>query len=620
MLAFDGEGEPVALVPGRRGGYRRIDARGSVRVTRATAADLAEGALCFYRPLPQRALATTDLLRFMTQSVDAADWLALVAASAAVAALGLVAPRVSEVVFGPVLESGDPGVVGPVAALLAGALIAQVLVGGVRQIVLARVATKVDVTLGAAVMMRVLSLPASFFSHWDTGELAGRVEAVSDLAALLRDAVLTVGLSALFSLAYVGQIASMAPSLLAPSAAALALSAAVSLVVSLAQAGCARRRLEVGARLSGRQLALFEGVQKIRLAGAEKRAFATWSDLYRREARLAYNGPLVVRLSGTLQLTVSLAGSLAIYASALSGGVDVASFMGFSVAYGAVSGSFASLGQAAERLGAVGPYLGLVRPVLEAVPEVGEGRPAVGRLSGALELSGVTFAYDGSSSPVLRDLSLRVRPGEYVAVVGRTGCGKSTLVRLLLGFERPQRGAVYYDVRDLAAVDARSVRAHIGVVLQDGRLFQGSIYDNIAVGTPGLSLDDAWAAAEMAGVARDISAMPMGMRTMLSDGGGGVSGGQRQRILIARAIAARPKILIFDEATSALDNVSQKVVSDSLDALGCTRLVVAHRLSTIRNCDRVVVIDEGRVVEDGTYDELLAKGGLFAELVERQRV
>ena len=221
---------------------------------------------------------------------------------------------------------------------------------------------------------------------------------------------------------------------------------------------------------------------------------------------------------------------------------------------------------------------------------------------------------------VIDGLDLKIRAGEYVAIVGTTGCGKSTLLRLLLGFETPEKGAVYYDGKDLAKLDLRSLRRHIGTVTQNGTLFQGDIYSNIVISAPQLSLDEAWEAAEIAGIADDIRAMPMGMQTVISEGQGGISGGQKQRLMIARAVAPRPKILLFDEATSALDNKTQKKVSDALDALKCTRIVIAHRLSTIRNCDRILVLSGGKIRESGTYDELIAQKGFFAELVERQRL
>jgi ABC-type bacteriocin/lantibiotic exporter with double-glycine peptidase domain len=219
---------------------------------------------------------------------------------------------------------------------------------------------------------------------------------------------------------------------------------------------------------------------------------------------------------------------------------------------------------------------------------------------------------------VLDNISLKIRPGQYVAIVGKTGCGKSTLMRILLGFEKPQKGAVYYDGKDISGIDLKSLRRHIGVVMQSSNLFQGDIYSNITISAPLTTLDEAWEAAEMAGMADDIRNMPMGMNTIISEGQGGISGGQKQRLMIARAIAPKPRILMFDEATSALDNITQKKVSESLDSLKCTRIVIAHRLSTIRHCDRIIVLDGGKIIEDGTFDELIAMNGFFANLVRRQ--
>jgi ABC-type bacteriocin/lantibiotic exporter with double-glycine peptidase domain len=221
---------------------------------------------------------------------------------------------------------------------------------------------------------------------------------------------------------------------------------------------------------------------------------------------------------------------------------------------------------------------------------------------------------------VIDGLDLKIKAGEYVAIVGRTGCGKSTLMRLLLGFEKPEKGSISYDGKDMRKLDLRSLRRRIGTVMQNGSLFQGDIYSNIVISAPQLSVGDAWEAAELAGIADDIRAMPMGMQTMIAEGQGGISGGQKQRLMIARAIAPKPRVLMFDEATSALDNLTQKQVSDALDSLKCTRIVIAHRLSTIRNCDRILVLDQGRIAEDGSYDELIAKRGLFAELVAKQRL
>lgn len=308
------------------------------------------------------------------------------------------------------------------------------------------------------------------------------------------------------------------------------------------------------------------------------------------------------------------------YFLSVKSGVSVADYYAFTAAYGMVSAAFSSLVGLGLQIARIRPIMEVSKPILEAVPEVSEDKEIVTKISGSIEISHMTFRYEDGASNVLDDVSVKIRPGQYVAVVGKTGCGKSTLLRILLGFETVQKGAVYYDGKDISKIDLKSLRKNIGVVTQDGKLFQGDIFSNIVISAPWLSMEDAWEAAEVAGIADDIRDMPMGMSTMISEGSGGISGGQKQRLMIARAVAPKPKVLMFDEATSALDNITQKKISAALDKLNCTRIVIAHRLSTIRQCDRIIVLDGGKIVEDGTYEELLENKGFFAELVERQKV
>ena len=378
--------------------------------------------------------------------------------------------------------------------------------------------------------------------------------------------------------------------------------------------------MTLSGRESGMTYALITGIQKIKLAGAEKRAFARWGNLYAQSAKMTYDPPMFLKLNSVISLAISLTGTLIMYYMSVRAGLSVADYYAFNTAYGMVSGAFLSLAGIALSAAQIRPILTMVQPFFDAVPEVSDGKQVIERLSGGIELNNVSFRYNENMPLILDDLSLKIRPGQYVAIVGRTGCGKSTLLRLLLGFEKPQKGAIYYDGKDLERIDLRSLRRRIGVVMQNGKLFQGDIYSNIVISAPWLSQQDAWEAAELTGIAEDIRRMPMGMNTVISEGSGGISGGQRQRLMIARAIAPKPKILMFDEATSALDNITQKKVSESLDRLKCTRIVIAHRLSTIRQCDRILVLDQGKIVEDGTYDELIASDGFFAELVARQRL
>ncbi|MBP5668713.1 MAG: ATP-binding cassette domain-containing protein, partial [Lachnospiraceae bacterium] len=347
---------------------------------------------------------------------------------------------------------------------------------------------------------------------------------------------------------------------------------------------------------------------------------ARWGKLYAKSTQLIYNPPMILKVSRVIGTAISLIGTMVLYYAAVKSKVSISEYYDFNTAYGMVAGAFMTLAGTATTIANIKPTLDMVRPILETVPEIDETKKMVTQLKGGIELNNVSFRYSEDMPMILDNLSLKIHPGQYVAIVGKTGCGKSTLMRTLLGFETPQKGAVYYDGQDLKSLDPKSLRRRIGTVMQDGKLFMGDVYSNIVITAPWLTLDDAWEAAEIAGIAEDIRRMPMGMHTIISEGQGGISGGQRQRLMIARAVAPKPKILMFDEATSALDNLTQKQVSEALDKMKCTRIVIAHRLSTIRQCDRIIVLDGGRIIEDGTYEQLIAKNGFFADLVARQRL
>ncbi len=411
-----------------------------------------------------------------------------------------------------------------------------------------------------------------------------------------------------------------APALVTPALIVTLLTLAITVVQIIAQMNITKKRMENASKEMGLSYQLISGIQKIKLSGAEQRAFAKWGKLYSKGAKLLYNPPLFLKLSSVLTLAVSLIGTIIMYSLAIKTNVSVAEYYAFNSAYGMVNSAFFALAGIATGLAQIRPTLEMAKPIMEAEPEISYDKQVVTRLSGGIELNNVTFRYTDDMPAVLDNLSLKIRPGQYVAIVGKTGCGKSTLMRIMLGFETPQKGAVYYDGRDIKKLDLKSLRRKIGAVMQNGKLFTGDIFSNITISAPWLTLDDAWEAAEIAGMAEDIRLMPMGMHTLISEGQGGISGGQRQRLFIARAVAPKPKILMFDEATSALDNITQKQVSEALDRMKCTRIVIAHRLSTIRQCDRIIVLNQGRIVEDGTYEELIENDGFFAELVARQRL
>jgi NHLM bacteriocin system ABC transporter ATP-binding protein len=619
MLGFTVEGEAVALIPGAFGGYSYFDrpAGRRRRVTRKTAGRLSEHALCFYKPLPARVLTFGDLAKYAAGCFSAADVLTFTGAAFAAALIGLITPFAVRAVFAALnLTGGVSPILWAAASLLAGASLSSALIGSAREIIMSRITSKLSVSVQAAVMLRAYSMPAPFFRRHAPGEAAELVRGVGAACAALSANILTACLGLLFALPYAWQISVYAPPLAAPSVIAVSVGGAVAAAGAFGQARIAKIASRSRAKLSGLVFALLNGVKKVKTSGAERRAFAKWAYQYAEYAKPIYNPPLVVRLAVPAAMLAADAGAAVLFLKAAESGVSIADYMAFSAAFGVLNGAFFRLSDFARALAQLIPEIALVKPVFASAPEDAGGKPAVTKLSGAVEFSHVSFGYGGGL--ILDDLSLKIKAGQYAAIVGETGCGKSTAFRLLLGFEKPLKGAVYYDGRDLSSIDAQSLRRKLGVVMQDGKLFKGDIFSNIIVAAPWLGMDDAWAAAETAGIAGDIRAMPMGMRTVIAEGSGGISGGQRQRIMIARAVAAKPKILLFDEATSALDNISQKKVADALAGLKCTRIVIAHRITTVMNCDRIFVIDGGRVAEEGDYAGLIAKGGLFARFAERQ--
>ena len=615
-------GRVVALIPTGLSGYSYFDYdTGKRKKINHKNQHLFEAeAIAFYKPFPLKKISLPSLAAYIVRALSASDFVMIALATLALSLIGMIAPMISKLLFDRVLPSGSSRLLIAITFFSVCVSVSTLLISAVKNMITARIETKLNISVDAATMMRIMSLPADFFKQYSAGELSNRASQVGVLCKMLASTVLSTGLTSIFSLIYISQIFVYAPALVVPALMIILVTVVFSVVTSLVQMKLSIRQMEISGKEGGMTYALITGIQKIKLAGAEKRAFARWGNLYAENAKLTYGPPTFIELNSVISLAISLVGTIVMYSMAVKSGISVADYYAFNTAYGMVSGAFMALAGIALTVSQIKPILNMVKPFFDAVPEVSDGKQVITRLSGGIELNNVSFRYSENMPLIVDDMSLKIRPGQYVAIVGKTGCGKSTLMRLLLGFEHPQKGAIYYDGRDLERIDLRSLRRRIGVVMQNGKLFQGDIYSNIVISAPWLSQDEAWEAAELAGIADDIRKMPMGMNTIISEGSGGISGGQRQRLMIARAIAPKPKILMFDEATSALDNITQKKISESLGSLKCTRIVIAHRLSTIKQCDRIIVLDRGKIIEDGKYDELIEKNGFFAELVARQRL
>ena len=615
-------GRHIALIPNGWGGYnyRDPDTGRKVRIRGKTADQIEKDVYVFYRPFPQQKLTMGSLLRYMLRLISLGDIVMLAAAILTVTGVGLLAPWLNNMLFSDVIDSGSTTALVGVGIFMICAAVSRMLFAMIRSLMSLRITTKISFSTQAAAMMRILALPPSFFREFSAGEMSKRSDCISGLCEQIADMVLNTGLTAVFSLVYLSQIFLYAPALVAPSLIVTLATLAVSVLHVLIQISVSRRSMLSGGKESGLTYQLISGIRKIRLSGAESRAFARWGKTFAEAVRYTYSPPVFLKISSVITLAISLIGTIVLYFTSVRSGVSVAEYYAFNSAYGMVNSAFLALAGIAEGIAKLKPMREMAGPILEAEAETAEERVRITSLSGRIELSHISFKYKESDRMILKNLSLTIQPGQYVALVGKTGCGKSTLLRIMLGFEKPEKGTVLYDDKDIRKTDLRSLRRRIGTVLQSGKLIAGSIFSNITIAAPSLTMEQAWEAAEIAGIAEDIRSMPMGMFTHISEGQGCISGGQRQRLLIARAIAPKPSILMFDEATSALDNLTQKHVSEALDRMNCTRIVIAHRLSTIRQCDRILMLEDGKIVEDGSYDELLKKNGKFAEMVARQRL
>ena len=616
------DGKVVALIPRKMGGYafRDFETGKLIPITSKNEDQIDSDVIVFYRPFPLKPITLKDLLKYMQTSLDFVDIFWYLIALLAVTMLGILMPKLTNLLFGDIVTYGSARLLIGVIVFMICQTIAVQLLTGVQTLLLSRVGMKLNLNVEAASMMRLFSMPVDFFRNYTAGELSRYVQYLNQVCNSLISTIFSTGMTGVFSLVYITQIFRYSPSLVVPALLITGCTLLFSIITTLMQMKLSKQTMQLSAKEHGLLFSIVSGIQKIRLCGAEKRAFAKWGNIYAQEAKLLYSPPKMFLLSNVITTAISLVGTVVLYYEAIRGGVSVANYYSFTSAFAYISGAFASIVGIAQTIASIKPVLEIVKPIMDTQPELQEDKEVVTRLSGGIEIDRVHFTYPDTGIQVLKDVSLKIRPGQYVAIVGESGCGKSTLMRILLGFEKPQRGAVIYDGKNIEQLDLKSLRRRIGVVTQNGKLVWGDIFTNITISAPWLKLKDAWEAAEIAGIADDIRAMPMGMQTVIQEGNGGISGGQRQRIMIARAVAPKPKILFLDEATSALDNITQKRISDALDQLHCTRIVIAHRLSTIRQCDRILLLRNGRVEEDGTYEELLAKNGSFAELVKRQMV
>ncbi len=624
LLGFLREGgRPVALLQPRAGRYQMFDPQGhaSVPLEEEVAATLEPEAYVLYRPLPERAIRGLELLRFALHG-RSGELLAIALTAGAATLLGMFAPQATALLVDQAIPDANRQLVFEIGLGLLAAAVGAAIFSFAQGIAMLRLETAADGATQAAVWDRLLNLRSSFFRSFSTGDLQSRVTTISEIRSYLSGTTLRTLFSSAILLLNLVLLLYYSVTLALIACLVAAISAAVTLILGAWILRCSRQILELGGHFFGLMVQLVNGVAKLRVAAAEERAFARWARDYSRLLRLELRRRTIQDHIHLVNLAVSGGSAVLLYAAASAliqreAGITTGVFLAFHVAYGTFIGAVVNLSNTVTDVLAIAILHERAVPILEAAPEIDEAKTDPGRLAGAVQLEHVVFQYDPRGPLVLDDVSLSAGAGQFIALVGPSGSGKSTVLRLLLGLETPQLGSIHFDGQELSGLDVFAVRRQLGVVLQTGRINAGSIFDNIAAGTR-IALNDAWEAARAVGFAEEIEGLPMGLHTVISEGGTNLSGGQRQRLLLARALVHKPRVLLLDEATSALDNRTQAIVSESLEQLAVTRIVVAHRLSTIKRADRIYVVDAGRLSEQGRFDELAAAGGLFSRLMARQ--
>ena len=627
FVGFTTPGEkPLAVIANGRGRYRAADPETGADfvVNAGAAAGIAAGAVALYAPLPDDAGNARTALRFALFATHR-DLRTVLAVGALAGLAALLVPVLTGQLLGEFIPRADYGSWLVALGALALVGLGNAVFGVVQGLAVLRVESRIDERLQAAIWSRLVALPCSFFRDFSAGDLADRAGSIGAVREMLTGAAVQAAMSGLFSMFsllllffYSWRLALIASAML------LAMAIATGFC-SYRQFRHYREMFRTRGAISGFAFQMINGLSKLRVANAASYALARWARQFAEQKQAALAARRWAAGQHALNALLQPLALVFIYGFVHYGGtpdeprpaLDLAAFLSFNTAFGQLTAAVNNLATAATTVVSIVPLLERVRPILTARPENADGGEDPGDLQGGIEFANVTFRYGSQAPNAVEDVSFRIDPGEYVAFVGPSGCGKSTLFRLLLGFEQPDSGAVFLDGRDLSGLDPVAIRRYMGVVPQNGQLVAGNIYENIAGMSP-LGVEGAWAAARAAALDDDIRAMPMGMQTVVASQGSALSTGQKQRLLIARALARRPRILLFDEATSALDNRAQAGVQASLRKLKATRVVIAHRLSSIRDVDRIYVMDRGRIVESGRYDDLMRRAGVFAALSRRQ--
>lgn len=622
FVTFNGQNKPIVCLSKGTHTYMLWDVENNCTLpcNKKVVSTLNPKGYMIYTPFPNNALTRKDMVRFCVGQIRKADVIMLLLLTLATSLLGILTPTLSQSIYDSYIPLGAVGMLYQIGCMLAAFMLSNLMFSIVKNISSFRISTRIGYAVQDAVYDRLFNLPESFFREYDSADLAQRVVSAGAITRSVVDLVVSALMSLIFAVVYFVRMISYSVPMSLIGLLMLLVYASANFLITVRALKYNEKALELDGKTSSVMYQFLNGISKIRIAGIEDRAVYEYLKPYVEQNECEQKQERIMDTGAVLGLIANSIFSIVFYCIVVgsNSGISLGSFIAFNTMFGSFSSVFLQLVNSFISYKSIKPGIERLRPVLAQCPESDEAKELPGDISGDIEINNVSFAYGEDMPYVLSDISLNINQGEYIGIVGPSGCGKSTLIKLLLGFEKPSVGKIYYDNKDIESLDKRELRKKMGVVLQNGHLISGSIFENITITAPDATLQEVVQAVEAVGLKEDIDAMPMGLHTILSEDSSTISGGQQQRILIARAIISNPQILIFDEATSALDNITQRMVCDTLEAMHGTRIVIAHRLSTIMRCDRIVVLDEGRIAEQGTYDELMSNKGLFHTLASRQ--
>lgn len=614
--------EPVACIPYSPNSYIVYNpvTGESHKIDEKFAKSMEPKADMIYRPYPNKEIKWKDLLLFGFKSAYKRDFVNIAIMTLIGTIVGLLLPIMNEQLYDNFIPMADGNALVQICMMILACAVGNLSFTVVKNLAIFRSMNTMEYIVQSATYDRLFNLPESFFRKYESADLAQRAMGITTIFKVMADVLVKTLITGIFSILYLWRMFHYSKEMAKISLLMVVFAMIVIALIGYCQTKYEENKMELDGRLSSIMYQFLSGIAKIRIAGVENRALYEYLKPYSESRKIYMRKERMSIAVGSLINAIQVFFSMVLYYIMIWKNVDlsIGEFTAFMTAFGAFSCAMLEVVSSILDINVIIPAYKRCQPILSELPEFEENTVLPGSLTGDIEISNVTFAYDKETGPVLHDVSFHIKPGEYVGLVGASGCGKSTLMKLLLGFEQPQKGKIFYDGKDIDSMDKRELRKKFGVVLQDGKLISGSIYDNITITAPYITMKRVHQVIQEVGLEQDIENMPMGLHTVLSENSGTLSGGQQQRILIARAIVGKPKILFFDEATSALDNATQRMVCESLSKLKATRIVIAHRLSTVMDCDRIIVMDAGKIAEQGTYEELMKQKGLFYQLASRQ--